>query len=90
MGGISGAFLLLPFQMSMLNYTAPSVTGTDHVFNIVAIPSVVYRYIIVLSKMLYGHEEARLYRDHQASSAPHEVKTFRKTPVIPSQGSNPG
>jgi uncharacterized membrane protein YfcA len=45
MGGISGAFLLLPFQLSVLNYTAPSVSGTNHVFNIVAIPSGVYRYI---------------------------------------------
>lgn len=45
MGGISGAFLLLPFQMSFLNYTAPSVSGTNHVFNIVAIPSGVYRYV---------------------------------------------
>ena len=45
MGGISGAFLLLPFQMSVLNYTAPSVSGTNHVFNIVAIPSGVFRYI---------------------------------------------
>jgi uncharacterized membrane protein YfcA len=31
--------------MSVLNYTAPSVSGTNHVFNIVAIPSGVYRYI---------------------------------------------
>ena len=45
MGGISGAFLLLPFQMSYLGYTAPSVSGTNHVFNIVASPSGVYRYI---------------------------------------------
>lgn len=45
MGGISGAFLLLPFQMSFLNYTAPSVSGTNHVFNVVAIPSGVYRFI---------------------------------------------
>lgn len=45
MGGVSGAFLLLPFQMNVLNYTAPSVSGTNHVFNIVAIPSGVYRYI---------------------------------------------
>jgi uncharacterized membrane protein YfcA len=45
MGGISGAFLLLPYQMSVLNYTAPSVSGTNHVFNIVAIPSGVYQYI---------------------------------------------
>lgn len=45
MGGVSGAFLLLPFQMSVLDYTAPSVSGTNHVFNVVAIPSGVYRYI---------------------------------------------
>jgi len=45
MGGISGAFVLLPFQMSVLNYTAPSVSGTNHVFNIIAIPSGVYQYI---------------------------------------------
>jgi len=45
MGGISGAFIILPYQMSVLNYTAPSVSGTNHVFNLVAIPSGVYRYI---------------------------------------------
>ena len=45
LGGISGAFILLPFQMSVLNYTAPSVSGTNHVFNIIAIPSGAYRYI---------------------------------------------
>jgi uncharacterized membrane protein YfcA len=45
MSGLSGAFLLLPFQMSVLNYTAPSVSGTNHVFNIVAISSGAYRYI---------------------------------------------
>ncbi len=45
MGGVSGAFLLLPFQVSVLGYTAPSVSATNHVFNVVAIPSGVYRYI---------------------------------------------
>ncbi|MBF0228636.1 MAG: sulfite exporter TauE/SafE family protein [Desulfamplus sp.] len=45
MGGVSGAFMLLPFQMSVLNYTAPSVSGTNQLFNIVAIPSGVWRYI---------------------------------------------
>ncbi len=44
MGGISGAFLLLPFQMSFLGYTHPSVSATNQVYNIVAIPSGVYRY----------------------------------------------
>jgi len=45
MGGISGAFLLLPFQMSGLGYTNPSVSATNQFFNVVAIPSGVYRYI---------------------------------------------
>jgi len=45
MGGISGAFLLLPFQMSVLGFTSPAVSSTNLVFNIVAIPSGVYRYI---------------------------------------------
>ncbi|MCK7494208.1 MAG: sulfite exporter TauE/SafE family protein [Comamonadaceae bacterium] len=45
MGGVSGAFLLLPFQVSYLNYTSPSVSGTNFIFNIVAIPSGVYRYL---------------------------------------------
>ncbi|MGB3209342.1 MAG: sulfite exporter TauE/SafE family protein [Desulforhopalus sp.] len=44
MGGVSGAFILLPFQMSFLGYTAPSVSATNQLFNIVAIPSGVYRY----------------------------------------------
>jgi uncharacterized protein len=45
MGGVSGAFLLLPFQVSYLGYATPSVSATNQVFNIVAIPSGVYRYI---------------------------------------------
>lgn len=44
MGGISGAFLLLPFQLSVLGYTNPSVSSTNQLYNIVAIPSGVYRY----------------------------------------------
>lgn len=44
MGGVSGAFLLLPFQMSALGYTSPSVSATNFVYNIVAIPSGVYRF----------------------------------------------
>ena len=45
MGGISGAFLLLPFQMSVLGYTNPSVSATNQFYNVVAIPSGVYRYV---------------------------------------------
>lgn len=45
MGGVSGAFLLLPFQVSVLNFTSPSVSATNFVYNIVAIPTGVYRYL---------------------------------------------
>jgi uncharacterized membrane protein YfcA len=45
MGGVSGAFLLLPFQVSLLGFTSPAVSPTNLVYNIIAIPSGVYRYI---------------------------------------------
>lgn len=44
MVGVSGAFLLLPFQVSVLGFTSPAVSPTNLVYNIVAIPSGVYRY----------------------------------------------
>jgi uncharacterized membrane protein YfcA len=44
MVGISGAFLLMPFQMSVLGYVAPSASATNLVFNLIAIPSGVWRY----------------------------------------------
>lgn len=42
--GLSGAFVLLPFQVSVLGFTAPGVTPTNLLFNIFAIPSGVYRF----------------------------------------------
>ncbi len=45
MGGVSGAFLLLPYQVSFLGFASPAVSPTNLVFNIVAIPSGVYRFI---------------------------------------------
>ncbi len=45
MGGVSGAFLLLPYQVSFLGFCSPAVSPTNLVFNIVAIPSGVYRYL---------------------------------------------
>lgn len=44
MGGVSGAFLLLPFQVSVLGFNTPSVSPTNQLFNIIAIPSGIYRY----------------------------------------------
>ncbi len=44
MGGVSGAFLLLPFQVSVLGFQSPAVSATNHLFNMVAIPGGVWRY----------------------------------------------
>jgi uncharacterized membrane protein YfcA len=44
MGGLSGAFLLLPFQMSVLGFTSPAVTSTNFLFNVTGTPGGVYRY----------------------------------------------
>lgn len=42
--GISGAFLLLPYQVSVLGVTGPAVTPTNHLFNLLAAPAGVLRY----------------------------------------------
>lgn len=44
MAGISGAFLLLPFQMSILGYTSPGASATNHLFNVIACPGGVWRF----------------------------------------------
>ncbi len=43
--GVSGAFLILPFQVSILGFTSPAVSPTNLFYNIVAIPSGVYRFM---------------------------------------------
>ncbi|MFC1639892.1 sulfite exporter TauE/SafE family protein [Gemmatimonadota bacterium] len=45
MAGVSGAFLLLPFQMSVLHFESPAVSPTNMVYNITGIPGGVYRYL---------------------------------------------
>jgi uncharacterized protein len=42
--GISGAFLLLPLQVSLLGFAGPSASATNLVFNLIAIPGGVLRY----------------------------------------------
>lgn len=42
--GLSGAFLLLPFQMSVLGFVTPAVSPTNLVYNIIALPGGIYRY----------------------------------------------
>jgi uncharacterized membrane protein YfcA len=44
LGGVSGAFLLLPFQVSVLGFHGPAVSATNHLFNVVATPAGVWRY----------------------------------------------
>jgi uncharacterized membrane protein YfcA len=44
MAGVSGAFLLLPFQVSVLGFTSPAVSATNHLYNVLATPSGVVRY----------------------------------------------
>lgn len=45
MGGISGAFLLLPFQVSVLGFSSPAVSATNLLYNVIAIPGGAVRYI---------------------------------------------
>jgi uncharacterized membrane protein YfcA len=42
--GISGAVLLLPFQVSVLGTPSPSVTPTNLLYNVVSTPGALYRY----------------------------------------------
>jgi len=45
MGGISGAFLLLPFQVSILGFVSPAVTSTNLFYNVVGTPGGILRYV---------------------------------------------
>jgi uncharacterized membrane protein YfcA len=42
--GVSGAVLLLPFQVSILGTPSPSVTPTNLLYNLIATPGALYRY----------------------------------------------
>lgn len=42
--GVSGAFLLLPFQVSVLGFASPAVSPTNLIYNVIATPGGVYRY----------------------------------------------
>jgi len=42
--GVSGAVLLLPFQVSVLGTPSPSVTPTNLLYNVVACPGAIWRY----------------------------------------------
>ncbi|MBX6424089.1 sulfite exporter TauE/SafE family protein [Thermosulfurimonas sp. F29] len=44
MGGITGAFLLLPVQFSILHYTSPGVSATNLLYNLFTIPPALWRY----------------------------------------------
>jgi uncharacterized membrane protein YfcA len=42
--GVSGAVLLLPFQVSVLGTPSPAVTPTNMLYNVVATPGAIWRY----------------------------------------------
>lgn len=42
--GVSGAVLLLPFQVSVLGTPSPAVIPTNLLYNVVATPGALYRY----------------------------------------------
>jgi hypothetical protein len=44
LGGVSGAFLLMPFQVSVLGFAGPAASATNHLYNLVATPGGVWRY----------------------------------------------
>ena len=43
--GVSGAFLLMPFQLSVLGFTSPGVTPTNLLYNVISTPGSVLRYM---------------------------------------------
>jgi len=45
MSGVSGAFLILPIQVSLLGIAGPVVSSTNLLYNVIAIPGGVYRYL---------------------------------------------
>ena len=45
MAGITGAFLILPFQMSVLGFVTPSVSSTNFLYNVVGTPGGIIRYM---------------------------------------------
>lgn len=42
--GVSGAFLLLPFQISVLHFTSPGVSPTNLIYNLIATPGAIVRF----------------------------------------------
>lgn len=45
MAGVSGAFLLLPFQVSILGFVTPSVSATNFLYNIIGCPGGIWRFV---------------------------------------------
>ena len=43
--GISGAFLLLPFQIGILDTAAPSVSATNQLYNVIACPAGIWKFL---------------------------------------------
>lgn len=44
LGGVSGTFILLAFQVSVLGFSGPAVTATNHLINVIGIPAAIFRF----------------------------------------------
>ena len=93
LAGVSGAFILLPFQMSVLGFTSPAVSSTNFVYNIIAIPSGVYQYFkegrmawpltwVVIAGTLPGVFIGYYIRTSAALSDPRAFKLFVGTVLL--------
>lgn len=79
MGGVTGAFLLLPFQFSILHYTVAGVSATNLLYNLFTIPPALLRFyrekrfnypltLLMLSGLVPGLFTGYLLRIHYFSS----------------------
>ena len=66
MAGITGAFLILPFQMSFLGFTTPSVSSTNFLYNVVGTPGGILRYM----------REGRMVKDCSKCDYPHRAENY--------------
>lgn len=62
--GVSGAFLLLPFQFSVLGFTTPGVTATNLLYNVISTPGGILRF------RSQGSLDLRLARAIASGAAP--------------------
>lgn len=60
--GVSGAFLLLPFQVSVLGFTSPAISPTNLIYNVVATPDWLLGAVLGLGGLAGSYAGARAQR----------------------------